>query len=647
MHDIVGIALNLLAMAGTTALFLPLIYWPRTTRFTYMRMLAASPQEAWDALVNHGEITADNVDRHPLLPANLVSYQKSADDPAVVECVYDKSDGQRTILSIERKRIIVSDAPHRYVARVEAINGQAFPFGKDEFFEHAFEPVGAHTQVTFIFQGRTKSVLGMLDRWLWLRTMAKRDQAFFLKPLRPPTAAGDTKQDYVPFFLAFAVVFASIWFFGWRFGTVVGAIILLHEFGHWLAGRITGQASAQVMAVPFLTIKALPETARLSRAADAFCALMGAGSSAVICALALAYYAWTYGAPHSDIAIGTEAAPDMKLALMILVTPQMMAAYNLLHLMPLPFLDGGRVLRALLQPTWLGRPGRSAQALALVVAGATLWTGDYAIAAIFLFCIPIVNHRWSWIYVLKPMSLSESVAIVGGYAATVAMLLFTFVYAFDATPGRAIFASAAEARFTPLTHADAINGGANIRPRFTLDARGQDDIAHDSLVMENEDTGGREDWRFWGEADQPGPYGFVKVADVSFESLMRRERSVLRAELDRVLEKQNIERQYPETASREVIAGAYGRMDSFPLTMMAGGQDKTCRAFHGFADKGRSYITGMQCKPDREPVTLADVVCLMQGLVIDRIDPVQSPDPARCKLRLAMQDWRLRKTIVH
>src|SRR5215471_1640380 len=112
---------------GQLALLLGIIVlawpWRRVSRFVVTRTLRTTPDVAWDAVIDIGEITDSASERHPLIPRNLVSRTKVSEDPEVWEHVYDKSGGRRAVLSVERKRVLQRERPHHYVSRLEQWNG--------------------------------------------------------------------------------------------------------------------------------------------------------------------------------------------------------------------------------------------------------------------------------------------------------------------------------------------------------------------------------------------------------------------------------------------------------------------------------------------------------------------------------------------
>ena len=95
---------------GQLALLLGIIVliwpWRRMSRFVLARTLRTTRDVAWDTLIGIGEIPDGAAERHPLVPANLVSRIKVSEDPEVWEHIFDKSGGRRAVLSVERRRVL-------------------------------------------------------------------------------------------------------------------------------------------------------------------------------------------------------------------------------------------------------------------------------------------------------------------------------------------------------------------------------------------------------------------------------------------------------------------------------------------------------------------------------------------------------------
>src|SRR5262245_24187327 len=118
-------------LLGTVVLIWP---WRRVSRLVVTRTFRTTPDVAWDALIEFGEVTANTSERHPLIPSSLVSCTQISKEPEVWEYVYDNSGGRR-VLSVERRRVLWRERPHRYVEQVEQWNGMPLPVGQDAFAE--------------------------------------------------------------------------------------------------------------------------------------------------------------------------------------------------------------------------------------------------------------------------------------------------------------------------------------------------------------------------------------------------------------------------------------------------------------------------------------------------------------------------------
>ena len=78
-------------------------------------------------------------------------------------------------------------------------------------------------------------------------------------------------------------VASFILLFGWVFALILTIAIIIHEYGHWLAMRMTGQPKPRIMLIPFLGGVAVPNHPYKSQFDDAFVSLMGAGLSLIPC----------------------------------------------------------------------------------------------------------------------------------------------------------------------------------------------------------------------------------------------------------------------------------------------------------------------------------------------------------------------------
>jgi len=329
--------------------------WRRVSRLVVMRTLRTTREAAWGALIDVGEITDSASERHPLIPRNLVSRTKVSEDPEVWEHVYDKSGGRRAVLSVERKRVLLRERPHRYVNRLEQWNGTPLPFGQGVTGDYQFEEAADGTRVTATHE--------MITRSLWHHIYAKRELtkrldrvAAYFATGRVPAASGTRRKLLISVAISVLAVGSFALWLGWLAGLLLAAVLLVHEFGHWLAMRLTGQSSPRMMLIPFFGGLAIPEHHHKSAFDEAFCALMGAGLSAVVCAGLLAVW-FVLGVPPGQAEWFSVVPLDTHRQLWGLVALCLASAIglvNLIQLLPIPPLDGGVLLRTILQSTKRG-----------------------------------------------------------------------------------------------------------------------------------------------------------------------------------------------------------------------------------------------------------------------------------------------------
>lgn len=335
---------QLALLLGVIVLIWP---WRRASRFVVTRTLPTTQEVAWDALIDIGEIADIAGERHPLIPGNLVSRTNVSADPEIWEHVYDKSGGRRAVLSVERRRVLQREKPHRYVSRLEQWNGKALPLGAGAFTEYRFEEVADGVRVTITHEMVTGS---LFHRIYAGRHLAKEGDrvAFFFATGGVPRAPGTTRKLLISIAVSVLAVASFALWLGWLAGLLFAAVLLVHEFGHWLALRLTGQPSSRMMLIPFFGGLAIPQHQHKSAFDEAFCALMGAGLSALLCAMLLTGWFWL-GARQglSPLRDGYHQA----WGLFFLSLAASIGLVNLIQLLPIPPLDGGVLLRTILQST--------------------------------------------------------------------------------------------------------------------------------------------------------------------------------------------------------------------------------------------------------------------------------------------------------
>jgi Zn-dependent protease len=120
---------------------------------------------------------------------------------------------------------------------------------------------------------------------------------------------------------------------GFFYAAVLTSVVALHELGHMAAFRLMGHRRARMIFIPLLGGVAIGGRPYDSRFEVAFVALMGAGFSAFVTAIAL-------GASAHAASFG-----NVYLANLLMIFAGCSALFNLANLAPMWKFDGGQVLR--------------------------------------------------------------------------------------------------------------------------------------------------------------------------------------------------------------------------------------------------------------------------------------------------------------
>lgn len=145
---------------------------------------------------------------------------------------------------------------------------------------------------------------------------------------------------------------------GLIYSSLLTVVIALHELGHMAAYRAFGHKTVRMIFIPLLGGLAIGGRPYNSRFEVAACALMGPGMSAFLVPVLLA--------AHAGLA---QSAPGHPFAGYVLIFLLVLAAFNLLNLLPMSRFDGGQVLRQVF-PTQDGLLGGT-----FLVTAAILFTG--------------------------------------------------------------------------------------------------------------------------------------------------------------------------------------------------------------------------------------------------------------------------------
>jgi len=180
------------------------------------------------------------------------------------------------------------------------------------------------------------------------------------------------RQGWVSFTISAASLMATAAAFsllmGWEIGVIFVGLLVLHELGHLISFRMIGQPWGKIIFMPFLGGVAVSRVPHLRLADDAFCAIMGAGLSVIALVPAILVTMFDFGSDQFRHAAFIMAA--------------IAGALNLLNLLPVFPLDGGRVLRAVLQSLLPGHVRSAMFFMAVAVAAAGVIYKNPILAAI-------------------------------------------------------------------------------------------------------------------------------------------------------------------------------------------------------------------------------------------------------------------------
>lgn len=177
------------------------------------------------------------------------------------------------------------------------------------------------------------------------------------------------------------------WIWGWRFAAILLVVVAIHEFGHYLAMRLSGYRNVQMLALPLVGGVTIGHEAKPDAARRAWMSLMGPLPGILIGWALLAY-----GFAGGEIGRGIL----FEAALVFLFI-------NYLNVLPVPPLDGAHVVQELLP---VGSARLSAVFVAVAsLAGAALafWFGFRVLALIALLQLPTVRSRWQLGGVLRAL----------------------------------------------------------------------------------------------------------------------------------------------------------------------------------------------------------------------------------------------------
>lgn len=204
-------------------------------------------------------------------------------------------------------------------------------------------------------------------------------------------------------FGAISVLIAA-WYFGPLYGLALILTVVVHEYGHVAAFRITGHEDARFRIVPLMGGYAISDRAPSTEAEEFFVSIAGPALSLapMVLAFALSEIVDPWSRPLADF---------------LWIFAATMAALNFLNLLPFWPLDGGRCLRAVVHA--LDRRAALAASLAMSAAFAA---AAVVLGSLLLLLVAVVGAA-----TIRPgrddlpaMSRDQALLAFGAYAFTAA-----------------------------------------------------------------------------------------------------------------------------------------------------------------------------------------------------------------------------------
>lgn len=213
--------------------------------------------------------------------------------------------------------------------------------------------------------------------------------------------------------------------YGLMLSSMLTAVIVLHEFGHMAAYRAFGHRRVRMIFVPLLGGMAIGGRPYNSTYEVAFCALMGAGVSALLVPLVVMI----------ERLLAQSSGAAAGFANPVLVFLVILGAFNLLNLLPMQRFDGGQVLRQVFSSRRTLAMASFGVALAVLGVGWRIGLPTPAlIAGLAVFTLLSMLGRGSSVrprHALVPMTGSQRLVAGCGLYAAVLIHGHAIVYACD------------------------------------------------------------------------------------------------------------------------------------------------------------------------------------------------------------------------
>lgn len=218
---------------------------------------------------------------------------------------------------------------------------------------------------------------------------------------------------------AIATISAFALLIGWQLALLFAIVLIIHELGHLVSFRMVGQPWGRIMFVPFIGGVAVSRVPHKRLADDVFCALMGAGLSLILLV------------PAAIVLLsgGSAVSNSTMLQQTAVVCAALAGAINLLNLLPIFPLDGGRVVRAMVQSVAPNHVRHAMFALAGLIAGAAIMLQNAlltAIAVIAFFQSKRLGPAATHIETMTPRSMVTMGCVYAALTAAHAMAFVSF-----------------------------------------------------------------------------------------------------------------------------------------------------------------------------------------------------------------------------
>lgn len=349
----------LLVAVIAAASMLIVFNWRRPVRLVRTTLVRKPANEVWQALDPvTGDLSWQNhlEDHHVAADGRSVKldHRMKRDDGSTVDwSLHFDITGQKPGESLEMVRTGLAEGEEN--DRLLSLKFQ-------------LEAQGENTRVILHENWGPRSVTGL--------ALAHMDAAHTLARLKSWCETGNPnpkgRQGWAPVIISAASLLTTAVGFsllmGWEIGVIFVALLVLHELGHLVSFRMIGQPWGKIVFIPFLGGVAVSRVPHLRLADDAFCAIMGAGLSVLALLPAVAVHLYDVGSPFFQHVAYVMAA--------------ITGALNLLNLLPVFPLDGGRVLRAVLQSLIPGHVRSTMFFMAVIVAAAGVAYKNPVLAAI-------------------------------------------------------------------------------------------------------------------------------------------------------------------------------------------------------------------------------------------------------------------------